>query len=407
MTTDPFGLLNGRRSIVGLAVLVALAVLALSPSHASAARSSSSMLKQGIGMTAQPSVRVQALQQQLVRRGYRLGRRGADGRFGPRTARAVRRFQAAQRLKADGIVGPRTRTALRRTSASIIAKREAKTPKPAATSAPKATTPPVMATPQPIVQAAPKVPAGGSVGLDSGPAWWRSPLLLGVFAALVAVSGAIALTRVRRSERAAKYYRAYLARTRMQAPQLQLPAGDPSDLIALPSTEGRDRRPETMIDTSARRSERGAAIGYVALSGDGRDGDDVERSERAIERICARDGWDLVEVVCDEDGGSLREGSEMSRALARIEDGEARALVVSDARSLARGVDLKDVMARLDAADAALVAIDLGLDTSTAHGRRVAGALITMSGWGRNRPSGSGRGGRVDGGYRDAEVLID
>jgi peptidoglycan hydrolase-like protein with peptidoglycan-binding domain len=407
MTTDPFGLLNGRRSIVGLAVLVALAVLALSPSHASAARSSSSMLKQGVGMTAKPSVRVHALQQQLVRRGFSLGRRGADGRFGPRTARAVRRFQAAQRLKADGIVGPRTRTALRRTSASIIAKREAKTRKPAATSAPKATTPPVMATPQPIVQAAPKVPAGGSVGLDSGPAWWRSPLLLGVFAALVAVSGAIALTRVRRSERAAKYYRAYLARTRMQAPQLQLPAGDPSYLIALPSTEGRNRRPETMIDTSARRSERGAAIGYVALSGDGRDGDDVERSERAIERICARDGWDLVEVVCDEDGGSLREGSEMSRALARIEDGEARALVVSDARSLARGVDLKDVMARLDAAGAALVAIDLGLDTSTAHGRRVAGALITMSGWGRNRPSGSGRGGRVNGGYRDAEVLID
>jgi Putative peptidoglycan binding domain/Resolvase, N terminal domain len=407
MTTDPFGLLNGRRSIVGLAVLVALAVLALSPSHASAARSSSSMLKQGIGMTAKPSVRVHALQQQLVRRGFSLGRRGADGRFGPRTARAVRRFQAAQRLKADGIVGPRTRTALRRTSASIIAKREAKTRKPAATSAPKATTPPVMATPKPIVQAAPKVPAGGSVGLDSGPAWWRSPLLLGVFAALVAVSGAIALTRVRRSERAAKYYRAYLARTRMQAPQLQLPAGDPSYLIALPSTEGRNRRPETMIDTSARRSERGAAIGYVALSGDGRDGDDVERSERAIERICARDGWDLVEVVCDEDGGSLREGSEMSRALARIEDGEARALVVSDARSLARGVDLKDVMARLDAAGAALVAIDLGLDTSTAHGRRVAGALITMSGWGRNRPSGSGRGGRVNGGYRDAEVLID
>jgi Putative peptidoglycan binding domain/Resolvase, N terminal domain len=404
MTIDPSGLLNGRRSIVGLAVLVALAVLALSPSHASAARSSSSTLKQGVGMKAKQSVRVQALQQQLVRRGFSLGRRGADGRFGPRTARAVRRFQAAQHLKADGIVGPRTRAALRRTSASIVAKREANTRRATATSTPKATTPPAIETPRPIVQAAPKAPAGGSAGLDSGPAWWRSPLLLGVFAALVAVSGAIALTRVRRSERAAKYYRAYLARARMQAPQLQLPAGDPSDLVALPAPADRDRRRETMTDETMSSAGRGAAIGFVAVTGDGRD---AERSERAIERICARDGWDLVEVVCDQDGGSLHEGSEMSRALDAIADGKAQALVVSDARLLARGVDLKDVMARLDAADAALVAIDLGLDTSTAHGRRVAGALITMSGWGRNRPSGDGRGGRVNGRYVDAEVLID
>jgi hypothetical protein len=401
MTIDPSGLLNGRRSIVGLAVLVALAVLALSPSHASAARSSSSTLKQGVGMKAKQSVRVQALQQQLVRRGFSLGRRGADGRFGPRTARAVRRFQAAQHLKADGIVGPRTRAALRRTSASIVAKREANTRRATATSTPKATTPPAIETPRPIVQAAPKAPAGGSAGFDSGPAWWRSPLLLGVFAALVAVSGAIALTRVRRSERAAKYYRAYLARARMQAPQLELPAGDPSELVVLPSSEG---RADTMIDTTAHSAARGAAIGYVALSGDG---SDASRSERAIERICARDGWDLVAVVCDEAGRSLNDSSEMSRALARIEDGEARALVVSDARLLARELDLADVMARLDAADAALVAIDLGLDTSTPHGRRVAGALITMSGWGRNRPSGNDRDARVNGRYVDAEVLID
>ena len=71
----------------------------------------------------------------------------------------------------------------------------------------------------------------------------------------------------------------------------------------------------------------------------------------------------------------------------RITDGEASALVVSDVRLLAHSVDLADVMERLDAAEAALVAIDLGLDTSTPHGRRVASALITMSGWGRQRPT--------------------
>jgi hypothetical protein len=407
MTTDSMGLLKGTRSIAGLAVLLAVALLMLSaPSHASAA--GTGVLEQGLGMKAQPSVRVMALQRALERRGYGLGRR--DGRFGPRTAHALRRFQRAQRLRVDGIVGPRTRAAIRRTSKAIIAQRDAAR-EPAA---PRVVDAPAMVTPTPFIAAHPRPqnarrsgPQTEPVALDSGPAWWRSPLLVGVLVALLAVSGAIAATRLRRSERAAKYYRAYLARARMQPPAMQLPAGDPSRLVALPAGREGDMARNVMREHADAPVTRGPAIGYVS-GADGLGGPDAGRSERAIERICARDGWDLVDVVADDEAGSA---VEIWAALARIEDGEARALVVSDARLLGRDVDLGDVVQRLDAADAALVAIDLGLDTSTAHGRRVAGALITMSGWGRNRrPAPTANHDHDDAtttGRNDSGVLID
>src|SRR3954447_10317938 len=133
MTTNPSGLSIGRRSTPALAVLAGLVVLALLvPAHANAnagagaGAGSSSLLREGVGMTAKPSVRVRALQRALLGRGYGVGRSGADGRFGPRTARAVRRFQAARRLDADAIVGPRTRAAMRRSAPTTAAKAPAR-----------------------------------------------------------------------------------------------------------------------------------------------------------------------------------------------------------------------------------------------------------------------------------------
>ena len=379
MTTDPFGLLNGRRSITALAVLLALAVMALVvPSHASAASDSSHVLKQGLGMTAKPSVRVQALQRTLVRRGYAVGPRGVDGRFGPRTARAVRRFQAARHLKVDGIVGPRTRAALRRTARTTTAKGTAHPNRRAETASKPA--PPPSATPKPRAQ---PVPGAAPLRLDPGPAWWRSPLLLGVLAALAAASGAIAFGRYQRRARAAMYHRAHMARARMQPPAIQPAAIEPSELVSLPPGPA---LADAVSLTPGPRSDARPAIGYVTGSGK-LSAQESSRIERAIERICTRDGWDLLDIVLDEAGDASSEGSGVWSALERITDGEASALVVSDVRLLAHSVDLADVMERLDAAEAALVAIDLGLDTSTPHGRRVASALITMSGWGRQRPT--------------------
>src|SRR4051794_38709486 len=394
MTTNPPGLSIGRRSTPALAVLAGLVVLALLvPAHANAnananagagaGAGSSSLLREGVGMTAKPSVRVRALQRALLGRGYGVGRSGADGRFGPRTARAVRRFQAARHLRPDAIVGPRTRAAMRRSAPTTAAKAPAR-PDHATT----ATNPARPASNRTVstVRSAPRASSGdgrpASVDVVSGPAWWRSPLLSGVVAALLAVAVAVALPRYRRRATAARYYRAHMARARMRAPALPAADADPATLVALPEPP-----PAARPATATAAVVRGAAIGYISGPTDPT-AEPALRCERAIRRVCARDGWTLLDIVHDTDTDTEPPAtSAIARTLARIAAGEAHALVVSDARLLATAIDLREGIERLDAAHAALVAIDLGLDTSTPHGRRIASALITMNRWGRQRPT--------------------
>jgi peptidoglycan hydrolase-like protein with peptidoglycan-binding domain len=45
--------------------------------------------------------------------GYDLGSTGIDGKYGSRTAAAVRAFQSAMGITADGVVGPDTRAKFR------------------------------------------------------------------------------------------------------------------------------------------------------------------------------------------------------------------------------------------------------------------------------------------------------
>lgn len=56
--------------------------------------------------------RVKKVQTLLQRLGYNVGNTGIDGKYGPRTERAVRRFQKDNGLRVDGIVGPETGKAL-------------------------------------------------------------------------------------------------------------------------------------------------------------------------------------------------------------------------------------------------------------------------------------------------------
>jgi len=70
-------------------------------------RTATRVVRLGAGYPmAHGSQRVRTIQKRLRALGYAPG--PVDGRFGPRTERAVVRFQADHRLAADGAVGPRT-----------------------------------------------------------------------------------------------------------------------------------------------------------------------------------------------------------------------------------------------------------------------------------------------------------
>jgi peptidoglycan hydrolase-like protein with peptidoglycan-binding domain len=66
---------------------------------------------------------VKQLQEQLNKLGYSVGE--ADGKFGPKTEAAVKKFQADKGLEVDGLAGPQTQNALKKATAPA-------TPKPAA-----------------------------------------------------------------------------------------------------------------------------------------------------------------------------------------------------------------------------------------------------------------------------------
>jgi peptidoglycan hydrolase-like protein with peptidoglycan-binding domain len=352
MSINLFALGNRATSITAVAVLVVAAVLLAAASPARAA-SPAPLLREGAGMGAKPSVQVRHVQRALDRRGYDLGAPGVDGRFGPLTAAAVRRLQARSGLSVDGVVGPRTRKALGlRRSAARHAPRASATRTPAAKrSRPRSLTPlsPAPAAPTVLTQPASDqfdlVLIGALLGI-----------LIGVLAAVLFGS------------------------TRRKRPGTEHAAGA---VPAAPPPREPERPRESGVPAGA------PVVGYVPMAGK-LGSSEVADAVAAIEASCERSGWRMLEVVGDHENGRPAERPGLSYALERIARGEARALVVSDLQRMSRPIDdLGGLLTWFREAHATLIALDLGIDTSTPEGQHTVSALITLSRWRRERVAGA------------------
>jgi len=390
-----FWLLARRVSAAIVVMMVGAVALGAPPSAVAAAPRGAPVLVQGAGLGSSPSAAVRRVQRILQRRGFGLGAPGVDGRFGPLTAAAVRRMQARYGLVADGVVGPKTRRVLRLMAATSRVRADA-TPRPAPAVAPARPAAPATAAPPPAPPATTAAPAvsGGAVGADT-----TAATVLAASAALVAAAAlAMALLRARPRGAAvlAAIHRDLYLEGHSDHPDVgafggfALATAVPPDAAPDPGRArylvDDPRKPAPVwvegadIERSPSRLAAGeAVIGYVTATPD-----ENTRQEAfmAIETACERAGWRLADIVADHDTGRMVGRPGLTRALERIAAGQARGLVVADARRLVRSLtDLGALLAWFRDAGAALVALDLDLDTATPHGHHTATTLISVSGW--------------------------
>ncbi len=391
------------RSAFAATILMAIGAVALgAPLPAVAATSTSTtVLEQGAGLGASPSAGVRRVQRILDRRGFDLGRPGVDGRFGPLTAAAVRRLQTRYGLVPDGVVGPKTRSVLglieRASQARRGGAREPRsTPRRPATSPPSAT-PTTPSTGRPAAPPRGAQPVGPVERTSTNGS--DLPIIVAAIALLLAATAvAVALTR-RRPEGAdglVAIDRELYLEGESERPDIGSFRGF-ALATAVPRDAGDDpRRARYLVDDprkpapvwveggDVRRSpsKLGSGepvIGYVATVSDPRTDQEAFMD---IESACDQAGWRLEEIVRDQDTGRMVGRPGFRSALERIVAGEARALVVSDSRSLVRSLaDLSALLEWFRDAEAALVALDLELDTATVHGHQTASTLISVSAW--------------------------
>src|SRR4051794_24802230 len=184
-----------------LMTVVAVALGAPLPTAKAAQTHAAPILREGAGLGAAPSAAVRRVQRILDRRGFDLGPAGVDGRFGPRTAAAVRRMQSRYGLVADGVVGaktPRLVSLLARTSPRPRATRPQRPARTPRQTAPRATTQPKQ---QPQTQTQPQTTPAPAQPVRSAAAGDNTlPIALAALAAALA-AGAFAVAAARTTRR--------------------------------------------------------------------------------------------------------------------------------------------------------------------------------------------------------------
>lgn len=125
-------------------------------------------------------------------------------------------------------------------------------------------------------------------------------------------------------------------------------------------------------------------IGYVRVSTDEQasTGHGLAAQRKAITDECERRGWQLLEIVGEQRGASAKslDRAGLQSVLARLDRHDADVLVVSKmdrlSRSLLQGAE---VMERAKRRGWALVALDLGVDTTTPAGEMLANVVLSTA----------------------------
>lgn len=125
-------------------------------------------------------------------------------------------------------------------------------------------------------------------------------------------------------------------------------------------------------------------IGYVRVSTDEQadSGAGLAAQRSAIESECERRGWDLVAIHEDAaiSGKSMANRHGLGDALTSLADGNASALVVAKLDRLSRSLtDAAALLARSAREGWRLVALDLGVDTTTPQGEVMAHVMAAFA----------------------------